>query len=690
MTIKNFDAFVSYSRIDQEVVLRVADALRARGLRLWIDIFEIAPGMVWTHEIVRAMEHCNAVLIMLGASGQGSYSDVELLSILRNEKRPIIPVLIPGAPSDVRLPLSLAVLTYIDLRLGVTAEGIDQIYWGITGKRPGSRVSQISTPPLETVRSRATVNDVFQTVGLPEYTYVEPRIYRSVANAIRQSGKHVIVEGSSGTGKSCMVFRILREFRFENGREYRYFSAAAEQTAESLAEILDRQDRSEEHREARLVVIDDLHYLPPELRQRLAKYLKSLSDQVFTNAAPVKFILIGIPAAASGLIFNVHDLGPRIGSFRMPTGTGRQLLKLIRDGEARLRVEFSRPDEIIAEANGSFYICQYLCHEICALNGIDQTGDDVAVLSYRIEEVREMLMEDLGNRFHAPLVACLKRSAEGGADLHALISMLRVLSTTPKSALNMGEMVARARGDGKGIRLAKNSMHQFIHNPGGNQTLSRLLHYDDETEIFTVEDPMFGYYLRHVDLHMVAEASGILNFNEVMDVPAVAVDPGETVAAELSTSILASTALERDQVFISYSHKDTFWLEKLQTMLKPLVRQKLISAWSDTQIQAGDHWHEDIQRALRVAKVAVLLVSPDFLASDFIAQHELQPLLTAAEEEGLTIIWIPVRPSMYKYTEIELYQAASDPAMPLSSLPDWQQEIELVGICEQITKAALN
>lgn len=168
----------------------------------------------------------------------------------------------------------------------------------------------------------------------------------------------------------------------------------------------------------------------------------------------------------------------------------------------------------------------------------------------------------------------------------------------------------------------------------------------------------------------------------------VKTSPEDGSEVEGLSSALGATALARDQVFISYSHKDALWLEKLQTMLKPLVRAKLISTWSDTQIRAGDHWYEDIQRALSVAKVAVLLVTPDFLASDFIAQHELPPLLEAAANEGLRIIWIPVRASMYKFTEIQRYQAAMDPTEPLSSLPEWKQEAKLVTICEEIAKAS--
>jgi TIR domain len=94
----------------------------------------------------------------------------------------------------------------------------------------------------------------------------------------------------------------------------------------------------------------------------------------------------------------------------------------------------------------------------------------------------------------------------------------------------------------------------------------------------------------------------------------------------------------RDRVFISYSHKDRDWLEKLQIVLKPLIRKGIISIWDDTQIQAGDQWRNQIAEALGNARVAVLLVSPDFLASDFIADHELPPMLRAAQDQGLRIL----------------------------------------------------
>lgn len=169
-------------------------------------------------------------------------------------------------------------------------------------------------------------------------------------------------------------------------------------------------------------------------------------------------------------------------------------------------------------------------------------------------------------------------------------------------------------------------------------------------------------------------------------------DDDDGVATSADTTSASPTATQgssvvRDQVFVSYSHKDSEWLEKLQVNLKPLIRKGAINLWDDTQILPGAKWRDEINNALARAKVAVLLVSSDFLNSDFIDEKELPQLLSAAENEGLTVIWVPVRPSLYEETAIADYQAAHSPAKPLSGLNESEQELALVKIAKVIRDA---
>ena len=101
------------------------------------------------------------------------------------------------------------------------------------------------------------------------------------------------------------------------------------------------------------------------------------------------------------------------------------------------------------------------------------------------------------------------------------------------------------------------------------------------------------------------------------------------------------------ETFISYSHRDKEWLDRLRVHLKPLQREAIIRLWDDTAIEAGDLWTDGIRRELGRAEAAILLVSADFLASDFIRQNELPPLLEAAEREGLLILCLILSPCLF-------------------------------------------
>ena len=144
----------------------------------------------------------------------------------------------------------------------------------------------------------------------------------------------------------------------------------------------------------------------------------------------------------------------------------------------------------------------------------------------------------------------------------------------------------------------------------------------------------------------------------------------------------------RDKVFISYSHRDQPWLEQLQTMLKPLVRSGAILPWADTMIHTGADWPEQIRAALATAKVGVMLVSANFLASDFIAEVELPALLTAAAEEGVHVCWILVSACLHETSGLSRFQAAHDIKRPLDSLSAAELSGTLASIAREINRLA--
>ena len=144
----------------------------------------------------------------------------------------------------------------------------------------------------------------------------------------------------------------------------------------------------------------------------------------------------------------------------------------------------------------------------------------------------------------------------------------------------------------------------------------------------------------------------------------------------------------RDRVFISYSHKNARWLERLQVHFAPFERQGKIVRWDDTMIAPGSKWQEEISRALASAKVAIPLVSAEFLASDFILNEELPRLLSAAENDGVVIIPVILGPCAFNEVEdLAQFQSINPPTQPLSALSKSKREQVLVRLSSAVSGA---
>lgn len=144
----------------------------------------------------------------------------------------------------------------------------------------------------------------------------------------------------------------------------------------------------------------------------------------------------------------------------------------------------------------------------------------------------------------------------------------------------------------------------------------------------------------------------------------------------------------RDQAFISYSHSDKRALDELHANLEHYALSQGIRYWDDTKIPPGAKWREEIQKALKSAAIAILLVSPEFLASGFIARNELPPLLQAAEEEGVIILCVILRDCLFQDSNLRVFQSVNPPSEPLNGMSQRKRDAVWVKVA-RIVKQCL-
>jgi HEAT repeat protein/serine/threonine protein kinase len=145
--------------------------------------------------------------------------------------------------------------------------------------------------------------------------------------------------------------------------------------------------------------------------------------------------------------------------------------------------------------------------------------------------------------------------------------------------------------------------------------------------------------------------------------------------------------MNKPTVFISYSHRDEDWKDQLVTQLAVLEIEDILNVWDDREIEAGTDWKQNILDAIQSARVALLLVSADFLTSKFIRGTEIPLLLERAGECGLTIFPVIIRPCVWQAVKwLSAIQVRPIDGRPLSSGEDYQIETDLAAIAKEVAE----
>jgi hypothetical protein len=214
--------------------------------------------------------------------------------------------------------------------------------------------------------------------------------------------------------------------------------------------------------------------------------------------------------------------------------------------------------------------------------------------------------------------------------------------------------------------------------PQPNWPAAATLMYEVSSRI--PDDSAFYTYLREHNWNMEPNAHLFSQVNQSQ----VLSEFLQMLVSPLQNATVAKPSTAGVNLFVSYSHKDTHWLERLKVQLSPLIRNQKIDLWDDQRIRAGSHWRKEIDAALAQASAAILLVSPDFLASDFIQEVELPSLLHSAQQRGTRILPLIVAPCRYDLSPLAQFQAVNSPNTPISGMPKAKAEAVLVALSREI------
>lgn len=169
------------------------------------------------------------------------------------------------------------------------------------------------------------------------------------------------------------------------------------------------------------------------------------------------------------------------------------------------------------------------------------------------------------------------------------------------------------------------------------------------------------------------EKQGVKEFPEFIGQKVISVRVNELlngVDLEKQREKTLEAIIQGKTIFFSYSHKDEPLRDELETHLKLLQRQGVISTWHDRKILPGGEWDDEIDAHLEAAKIILLLISADFIASDYCWEKEVMRALERHEAGNATVIPVLLRSCDWKGAPFGKLQGLPKDMAPITSWKD--------------------
>jgi TIR domain len=666
---KPIEVFYSYTRKDERLQSQLdahLSLLKHEGIiNIWHKR-EISAGAEWRQEVDTHINSAQIILLLVTPDFLASdyaYGAEMTRAMERHERgeASVIPIILrpvdwqgaPFAKLQVLPRDGKPVTTWADRDEAFVdiARSIRLICEElIAADAPLIEIIQDSTVPDQQIQLVYKLREVFVKSGVPGVTFVERDDFRLLKLSLDDPIRCVVIEGPSGIGKTTALRRAIKELGLQK-------------TGETLTMLTarDLEDRNKlqtlPHWYHDIVIIDDFHRLDTVLRKEIVDLLKKFADneQEVEQCSSAKLVIVGIPQTSQTLVDTSFDVEGRFDVFKLGPVKKELIIRMIEAGEKALNIIFDRKADITLAASGSLNIAQHLCYNICAWEGVTETQKNLRIVHCDIDTEVDRVMTNLARKFGETIRRFV---AMGGYRDSTCLELLKELADSDEGALSLPILKAIKPELARGIE-------RFINNEWMKKLYSEYpesknyLFFNPTTHALIIDDPQLIFYLKKISFPVLAKEVG---------------------------KVAARTG---GKVFISYSHKDANWLERLQVHLTPIVREGLIDLWDDTKIIGGSNWRAEIQKAIESSTVAVILISADFMASEFISEYELPQLLSRAESGGTTILPVIAAPSLFIGSGLDVFQAINSPSKPLISMTVSEQEEALVKLATTIRNKLL-
>lgn len=419
------------------------------------------------------------------------------------------------------------------------------------------------------------LGEVFNEAGLPDITYIPPAEAQRLKGSLATPGKHVTLVGPSGSGKSTVANRVLADLKFPLS-DVHVMSGRSHVGAGSILEVFGREfgvapslDEIEPWLKVyKLVMIDDVHHLSLGARNELASHLKLWHER------GIRLFMIGIAKTSEAILGQDPELAIRNDSWHLGTQDESFMSRLLTKGEEALNIHLTPAgrETAIAAAQGSPSIFQAICRIACIEADIFETQHAVQSVDVDLPLIRDAVVQQYDGRYMTKIVSLARGRRQARSVHDTYYRIVERIAQSNKQQISRDELYHAIVGSANARQKSgqRNSFYRALKSLPiviEENSLSDILIYENGT--LTIDDPVFRFYLDHLDFSRVRSQVNVRRVGYEYDVAVSFAGADRPVVAELVDKLKARGL----EVFYDFDQQAVLWGKDLRKELARVYSQ---------------------------------------------------------------------------------------------------------------------